>query len=773
MARLAHPSMDDYHKCRMIQRFHLQVEGIVQGVGFRPYIFALAREYKLSGWVLNNSRGVEIEIEGPETNCEQFLAALRDKAPPLSRIQSVVVNEIPATGGAVFSVLESKEIPDRLPLISPDTDVCPDCLKELFDPADRRYHYPFINCTNCGPRFTIIKDIPYDRRMTTMSAFVMCPACEREFNDPHNRRFHAQPTGCWQCGPRLMLLDSDGNAVPDVNPIQKTVELLQQGNIVAVKGLGGFHLAVDATVEPAVVRLRERKHREEKPFAIMVRDIQTVRNLCDISLEEEELLMSRLKPILLLKKKPVSIIAESVAPGNLFFGVMLPYTPIHHLIFENHFIALVMTSANISEEPIVIDNEEALARLRGIADYFLVHNRDIYMRADDSIVRTMAGKLSVQRRARGLVPLAIPLLHNGPDVLACGGELKNTICLTRGTNAFLSQHIGTMDNPETMRTFLQSIAQLKKILRTEPEIIAHDLHPDYKATQYALQQHGYNICGVQHHFAHVVSCLAENSASGPAIGVVFDGAGWGEDGAIWGSEFFVCDDSQYIRKAHFAYVALPGGDAAAREPYRMAISYLYQTFKEDLMNLGLPVLQQFRGRIGPLIAMIQRSINAPLTSSCGRLFDAVAALLDLRYIMSFEGQAPMELEMAITDAGDDYYPYQIIPPTDKTLCLVCFEPTIKAIVNDKVHNCNPGVISCRFHNSIAHVIADVCEQIRQEERVDLVALSGGVFQNLYLLTRTVELLQRSAFKVLTHGQVPPNDGGIALGQAVAARRACT
>lgn len=756
----------------MIKRFHLQIEGIVQGVGFRPFIFSLARDHNLSGWVLNNSRGVEIEIEGTESDSKRFLAELHDKAPPLSRVQTVTVSEIPAKGETSFSVRESREIADRLPLISPDTDVCNDCLRELFDPSDRRYHYPFINCTNCGPRFTIIKDIPYDRNLTTMSAFVMCPACEREFNDPSNRRFHAQPTGCWECGPRLMLLDSHGNAISDVDPIHKTIELLLQGCIVAIKGLGGFHLAVDATVEQAVVRLRERKHREEKPFAIMARDLQTVRNLCFMTPEEEEILVSRLKPILLLKKNSAAMIAESVAPRNSFFGVMLPYTPIHHLIFENNFIALVMTSANISEEPIVKDNEEALERLRHIADYFLVHNRDIYVRADDSILRTMAGKMSVQRRARGLVPNAIPLLVTGPEVLACGGELKNTFCLTKGTNAFLSQYIGTMDNPETMRNFLHSINQLKKILRTEPEIIAYDFHPDYKSTRYALQQHGYKLCGVQHHFAHVISCLAENCSSGPAIGVAFDGTGWGDDGMVWGSEFFICDYSQYVRKAHFSYVAQPGSDAAAREPYRMAISYLYQTFKDDIMNLRLPVLQQFRDRLGALLTMIQRSINAPLTSSCGRLFDAVAALVDVRYIMTFEGQAPMELEMAITDFHDEYYPYQIIPPTGETSRLICFEPMIKAIVHDKLRNLPPGVISCRFHNTIARVIGDICEQIRQEEGVDLVALSGGVFQNLYLLTRTVDLLQQMGFRVLTHVQVPTNDGGIALGQAVAARIAC-
>ena len=752
----------------MIKRFHLLIKGIVQGVGFRPFVFSLAKKHNLSGWVLNNSQGVEIEIEGSEHNGKEFIALLQAQAPPLSRIQSVHVQEIPVTGDASFMILESKELPDRLPLISPDTDVCEDCLRELFDPADRRYRYPFINCTNCGPRFTIIKDIPYDRHRTTMQPFTMCPECAHEYNNPHDRRFHAQPVGCWQCGPRLMLLDGDGNEIPAADPIQKTVELLLDGSIVAIKGLGGFHLAVDAASNASVLRLRERKLREEKPFAIMVRDIEKARQLCFISAEEEDILLSRLKPILLLRKKPGDLIAESIAPRNRFLGIMLPYTPVHHLILDSTFAALVMTSANITEEPLARRNDEALERLHGIADYFLVHNRDIHIRADDSILRTMAGKLSIQRRSRGLVPIAIPLLEKGAEVLACGGELKNTICLTKGANAFLSQYIGTMDNAETLRIFLESVDHLQKILQVKPDVIAHDLHPDYRATRYALEQQNIKLLGVQHHFAHVVSCIAEHSLAGPAIGVAFDGTGYGDDGLIWGSEFFTFDYAHYVRKAHFSYIPMPGGDAAAKEPYRMAISYLYQTYKDAVFSLDLPVVTRYRDRLDTLVSMMERRINSPLTSSCGRLFDAVAALSDLRYVMTFEGQAPMELEMAMSGEHEDCYHYQI----DDGICAaISFESMVRAIVEDIGNNVGPGIISSRFHNTIVCVIADMCERIRAQDGLDIVALSGGVFQNLYLLTRAVAALQQKGFRVLTHQQVPTNDGGIALGQAVVARRA--
>ena len=753
----------------MIKRFNLQIKGIVQGVGFRPFVFSLAKKHNLSGWVLNNSQGVEIEIEGSENNSKEFIALLQASAPPLSRIQSVHVQEIPVTGDALFMILESKELPDRLPLISPDTDVCEDCLRELFDPADRRYRYPFINCTNCGPRFTIIKDIPYDRHRTTMQPFTMCPECALEYNNPHDRRFHAQPVGCWQCGPRLMLLDGDGNEIPAADPIQKTVELLLDGSIVAIKGLGGFHLAVDATSNASVLRLRERKLREEKPFAIMVRDIEKARQLCFISAEEEDILLSRLKPILLLRKNPNNLIAESVAPRNRFLGIMLPYTPVHHLILDSGFQALVMTSANITEEPLAKGNDEALERLHGIADYFLLHNRDIHIRADDSILRTMAGKLSIQRRSRGLVPFAIPLVEKGTEVLACGGELKNTLCLTKGANAFLSQYIGTMDNAETLRIFLESVDHLQKILQVKPDVIAHDLHPDYRATRYALEQQNIKLIGVQHHFAHVVSCIAEHSLTGPAIGVAFDGTGYGDDGLIWGSEFFTFDYAHYVRKAHFSYIPMPGGDAAAKEPYRMAISYLYQTYKDAVFSLDLPVVNRYRARLGTLVAMMERRINSPLTSSCGRLFDAVAALTDLRYVMTFEGQAPMELEMAMSGEHEDCYHYQI---KDGICAAISFESMVREIVDDIGNNVGLDIISSRFHNTIMCVIVDMCERIRAQDGLDIVALSGGVFQNLYLLTRTVAALQRKGFRVLTHEQVPTNDGGIALGQAVVARRAC-
>ena len=756
----------------MLKRLNLQIEGIVQGVGFRPFVYSTARACGLSGWVLNNSRGVELEIEGPEKSLSKFLSQLQETPPPLSRIISVRQKETPLTGDNTFIIYESKELADRVPFISPDTDVCDDCLRELFDPSDRRYCYPFINCTNCGPRFTIIQDIPYDRDRTTMRAFTMCPECGREYHDPLDRRFHAQPIGCWKCGPSLMILDKDGAEVRDPDPVLKTIELLAGGTIVAIKGLGGFHLAVDATSEEAVQRLRERKHREEKPFAIMVQDIEKAHQVCCISPSEEQILSSKLKPILLLEKRPGHGMAEAVAPGNRYFGIMLPYMPVHHLLLQGRFDALVMTSANITDEPITKDNHEALERLRGIADYFLTHNRDIHVRADDSILRTAAGKPSILRRSRGMVPLAIPLIEDGPDVLACGAELKNTVCFTKGIVAFLSQYIGDMENAETDRIFTESIHHLKNILEVSPEVIAYDLHPGYRATQYALDQKYARAVGVQHHFAHVAACLAEHGIDGPAIGVAFDGTGYGDDGNIWGSEFFTFDYSRYCRRAHFAYVALPGGDAAAREPYRMAVSYLYATFKEKLPGLRLPLLQKYADRVQPFMAMIDRGVNSPLTSSCGRLFDAVASLAGIRDVMSFEGQAPMELEMAIDAPHDLLYGYQVAAQTSGTDFIISFEPMITELVDDICSSKAASFISCRFHNTIAQVIADICGRLRQQEGINLVALSGGVFQNMYLLTRAVDLLRSKGFTVMTHEQVPTNDSGISLGQAVIARRAC-
>jgi hydrogenase maturation protein HypF len=604
-----------------------------------------------------------------------------------------------------------------------------------------------------------------------MKVFPMCTECQREYNDPANRRFHAQPIGCWQCGPRVQILNASGKTMNADDPIQRTIDLLLQGYIVAVKGLGGFHLAVDAASDKAVLRLRERKLREEKPFAVMVRDIEIARRLCIISPDEEEILTSKLKPILLLKKRHGHGIAESVAPNNLFFGIMLPYTPIHHLLLRDMLKALVMTSANLTEEPITKDNDEALARLQGIADYFLVHNRDIHVRADDSILRTMAGSISIQRRSRGMVPVSLPLGEDGAEVLACGGELKTVICLTKGTNAFLSQYIGDMENAETYRIFLESIKHMQTILQVSPEVIACDLHPNYLATRYALDQKGLCLVSVQHHFAHVVGTLAEHLQEGPAIGVAFDGTGYGDDGHIWGSEFFAFDYSQYVRKAHFTYVPMPGSNAAAKEPWRMAVSYLYQTFKDHIVDLKLPVLEKHKENLKTLITMIDRNVNSPLTSSCGRLFDAIAGIAGLRDVMTFEGQAPMELEMAIGTPHNETYPYQVHESAPHTPLTISFNPLIIELLEDIKRNTSASYISCRFHNTIAQVIVDMCEKIRSETELNLVALSGGVFQNLYLLTRAVELLRMKGFIVLTHQQIPTNDGGIALGQAVIARRA--
>ncbi len=755
----------------MTKRLNVQVEGIVQGVGFRPYVFTIARQSDLSGWVLNNARGVEIEIEGEDGLVSKFLEKLEQYPPPLCRIHSVQSKEIPVREEKTFYIRESRQPGTRLPLISPDTDVCEDCLKELFDPSDRRYRYPFINCTNCGPRFTIIKDIPYDRDKTTMHVFEMCSVCKSEYDDPLNRRFHAQPIGCWQCGPGLTLLNASGQQVEADDPIRETIKLLQQDKIIAVKGLGGFHLSVDATSEKAVLKLRTKKHREEKPFALMVADIEKARQICFVSSHEEKMLACSSKPIVLLNKKPQNFIAESVAPGNNFFGIMLPSTPVQHLILRDSFDALVMTSGNISEEPIARDNKEALECLGSIADYFLVNNRDIHVRADDSIIRSMAGEMTVLRRSRGHVPVSIPLIEEGCDVLALGGELKNTICFTKGKKAFPSQHIGDMENAETFRIFLESISHLQNILQVCPDVLAYDLHPDYLASGYALDQTGFRLIGVQHHFAHVVSCLAEHGEDGPAIGVAFDGTGYGDDEKIWGGEFFTFDYSKYIRRGYFDYIPMPGADYAVKEPYRMGISYLYRTFRNDIFELDLPILKKHRNSLEIFTKMIDRNINSPLTSSCGRLFDAVAAIIGIREVMTFEGQAPMELEMNINEVVEDEYDYQIFTKQDCAEFQVSFEPLISQIVRDLNNEKTTSEISCRFHNTISRLIVDVCKKIRADNGINLVALSGGVFQNLYLLERAVRLLRQTGFRVLTHKLVPPNDGGISLGQAVIARRA--
>ncbi|HEV2175564.1 MAG TPA: carbamoyltransferase HypF, partial [Nitrospira sp.] len=613
-------------------RRQVEVSGIVQGVGFRPYIYRLATERQLVGTISNTSAGVVIEVQGPAATVDDFISRLSQEAPPLSRITEIKTRDLPLNGDHEFRIVASRgEEPVRT-LISPDVATCDDCLSEMFDPADRRYRYPFTNCTNCGPRFTITHSIPYDRPFTSMAPFKMCSACQAEYDNPANRRFHAQPNACWDCGPQLEFWDNNGTVIDSVDPIAASIQALREGKIIAVKGLGGFHLAADATNAEAVALLRERKRRVGKPFAIMVPELRAAERICDVSTEEAAVLQSIQRPIVLLRRRLTeSGISGEVAPGNNYLGVFLPYTPIHHLLLkEGKFAALVMTSGNLSEEPIAITNDEARQRLSGLAEFYLVHNREVLLRCDDSVVRVLSSGPKLQagtpqqlRRSRGFVPVPVFLHEEVSSILAVGGELKNTICLTKDKHAFLSQHVGDLENLESYNFFEEAIAHLQKVLEINPELIAYDLHPDYFSTKWALHRADLPLVGVQHHHAHVASCMAENHLEGTVIGFALDGTGYGTDGNIWGGEVLIAGYKDFERAAHFEYVPLPGGAAAIHEPWRMAVSYLAHHFGSNLKSLKLPFLREISdAKLDLVLRIIDRGINSPLTSSCGRLFDA-------------------------------------------------------------------------------------------------------------------------------------------------------
>ncbi len=746
----------------------LQIGGIVQGVGFRPFVFQLAARHRLTGEIANTAEGVDIQIEGPSRDIDRFMKDLVELAPPLSHITDIKEQLQPATGlFTKFSITKSRGHQDaRSALISPDVSICADCLGELFDPANRRFQYPFINCTNCGPRYTIIDDIPYDRPNTSMRHFTMCADCQAEYDNPTDRRFHAQPNACAVCGPHVSLLNREGRTVGSEDPIEKTAELLKAGEIVAIKGLGGFHLAVDAVHESAVEKLRSRKRREEKPFALMARNLESIRLFANITVEEERLLCSIARPIVLLQKKHPHPIAAQVSPGNRYFGVMLPYTPLHYLLLAYGFKALVMTSGNLSEEPIAMDNEEALLRLAGIADYFLFHDREIYLRSDDSIVRHAAGDTRFIRRSRGYVPTPVFLIHSQPSVLGCGGELKNTVCLTRKDQAFLSQHIGDLENPATETFFEYTVVHMQRILRVVPELIAHDLHPDYLSTRYALSREDKPCVGVQHHHAHIVACMAENRIVEPVIGLAFDGTGYGNDGCIWGGEILLSHLDRFQRLAHLDYVAMPGSTSAIREPWRMAMAYLYDAFGSSGLDMDIPFIRNAdpeKWRV--IIRMMEKSINSPLTSSLGRLFDGMAALIGLRQQVRYEGQAAMELEMIADTTMQSGYDYEWSSGPPHRIAL---RPIVQGVVADVKINTPPAVISGKLHVTLIRLFTDLCENLRKEVGLNRVALSGGVFQNAILLCGLMRNLERSGFTVYTHKRVPCNDGGLSLGQAVIA-----
>lgn len=766
----------------------IHISGIVQGVGFRPFVYNLAARYGLTGWVRNTSAGVDIAVDGSQDALDGFITALRDEAPPLSRIDEFTASYGAAGGFSRFEILQSEAIPEGFQPISPDVAICSDCLRELFDTHDRRYRYPFINCTNCGPRFTIIQDIPYDRPKTTMSGFAMCADCAREYSDAGDRRFHAQPVACPNCGPRVWLENVKGERIErvaeDDAAILRTRDLLSGGQIVAIKGLGGFHLACDATNAAAVSELRRRKLRVDKPFALMMLDLATVEEHCLVDDAARRALESAARPIVLLRRRPASNIGREVAPGQDWIGVMLPYTPLHYLLLADSLHAphpqlppLVMTSGNLSEEPIATDNAEARRRLAALADAFLMHDRDIYIRCDDSVVRLFddqsgeAASTAIypMRRSRGYTPFPVKLPWQAAPLLAAGAELKNTFCLTNRSYAFLSHHIGDMENYETLQSFEQGIRHFEHLFRVKPEAVAYDLHPDYLATRYAVQraqQEGLEAIGVQHHHAHVASCMAEHGLDGsrPVIGVAFDGTGYGDDGAIWGGEFLVADYLQYRRPFHLGYFPLPGGDAAIRHPARIALALLW--------SLGIewdPRLASVRDfspdESAVLLAQLERRLNAPNTSSMGRLFDAAAALTGVRQKVNYEAQAAIEFEALADEASTEAYPFELGPDT------VDVRLAIQRLLADVFAGTPVSAISARFHNGLAAMVADACSRIRLETGSDQAVLSGGVWQNITLLRRTLSLLRNAGFQVYIHRAVPTNDGGLSLGQAaIAAQR---
>jgi hydrogenase maturation protein HypF len=752
----------------------VKVWGVVQGVGFRPFVYRLAHEHNLNGWVRNTSANVTIEVEGGEASLKSFMAALKTEAPPMARIEEVATSFHALVGYTSFEIRGSRPQKGKYQLVSPDIATCPDCLREVLSPGDRRYGYPFTNCTNCGPRFTIIEDIPYDRPQTTMAGFQMCPECQREYDDPSDRRFHAQPNACPRCGPRLELVDVGGRLIESQDVIKAASVLLKEGRIMAVRGLGGFQLACDATNETAVATLRRRKRRPAKPLAVMMATLEEITRHCGLSTEEERLLRSPQCPIVLLKwRRSASSVVATVAPNLKYLGVMLPYTPLHHLLLRETGRPLVMTSGNLSEEPIARDNDEALVRLRGIADYFLVHNRGISARYDDSVFMVVNKVPQPVRRARGYAPYPIFLPFRSKQVLACGAEEKNTFCLTKDNHAFVSQHIGDMENEETLAHFENTIELYKRLFRIEPEVVAYDMHPEYLATKYARQvvsELGLPAVPVQHHHAHIASCLAEHKAKGPVIGVAFDGTGFGTDAAIWGGEFLLADYKDFQRLGHLEYVPLPGGAAAIKRPYRMALSYLYTLLDADFPLAGLPLSGLDPEEVAVVKKQLARGINSPPTSSAGRLFDAVSALTGVRGIIDYEAQAAIELEMQAPDEIDriEKRPYLFTVTTEQGVRVVRLGELISAVVRDVKNQVPVPLISLRFHQTVAEIITEVVRGIARETGVNEVALSGGVFQNRLLFRLTTAALKKAGLAVLSHRLVPCNDGGISLGQAAIA-----
>jgi hydrogenase maturation protein HypF len=747
----------------------IELTGIVQGVGFRPTVYRLARERNIKGFVRNDGRGVTIDAEGEVLELDGLMDDLKTKLPPRASIQTIKTRNLDPRGYTDFTIDVSGEEDQKTSLVSPDIATCPDCLSEILDPKDRRFRYPFTNCTNCGPRFTIVRDIPYDRKNTTMSVFRMCSQCASEYGDPENRRFHAQPNACPVCGPRVSLTGRSGEVVAEGDDaVRKAAQLLKEGKIVATKGLGGFHLACDAMNPESVVRLRRRKYREDKPFALMAPSIAAVSRHCLVSSFEKELLESPERPIVLLEKREDSGIARDVAPGQKYLGFMLPYTPLHHLLLRDSGLVLVMTSGNISDEPISYKDDEARDRLKAIADYFLVHAREIETRCDDSVTREFKGRQYIVRRGRGYSPKPIALPFDlKKHILSCGGELKNTFCLARDNSAFLSHYVGDLKNLETFESFTQGIEHYSRLFSVNPEVVAHDLHPDYLSTRYALGLPGVQRIGVQHHHAHVAAVMVENGIEGDVIGVALDGAGYGTDGKIWGCEFMVANYHRCGRVAHLDYLPMPGGDAAAREPYRMAVSYLDRAYGNAMFDLEIDIFKRHdRKRIEVLLEMARKGFNSPQASSAGRLFDAVSSIVSLRDRVNYEGQAAVDLEMDALESSGEPYPYAI--RTEEEGLVIDVTPMIRSIVDDLTAGVETGMISATFHRTMALLVLDMCRRIRESYKLGRVALSGGVFQNMLLLSDVFSLLEKDGFQVFIHHVVPTNDGCVSLGQVAVA-----
>ncbi len=738
------------------------VKGVVQGVGFRPFVYRLAERFHLTGWVKNSPQGAELEVEGAGTDLEAFLLALQQEAPPGAILKDLEVRWGKPKDFAGFEILQSLVEGGKEAWILPDLATCPECLAELFDPKDRRYRYPFLNCTHCGPRFSIIESLPYDRPRTTMKVFPLCDECRREYEDPKNRRFHAQPTACPQCGPRASINSNEGSTLEEKEEaLQYAVQALKEGKILAVKGLGGYHLWCDARNERAVKELRRRKKREEKPLALMAPSLEWVKKACEVSPEEEKLLVSPQSPIVLLRRRAETDVAESVAPDNPTLGIMLPYAPLHHLLLKDLGFPVVATSGNLSDEPICIDEKEAFERLGGIADYFLAHNRPIARPVDDSVCRLLAGEPQVLRRARGYAPLPVEIAFTGRPLMAFGAHLKNTVALYENGKVFLSQHIGDLDTPEALSHFNRVVADLPRLYEVDPSRVVCDLHPDYASTRMA-EKTGKIVQRVQHHVAHIFACAAENQVASPFLGVAWDGAGLGEDNTIWGGEFFRVEKSQVKRVGRFLPFLLLGGDMAALEPRRSALGVLYEIFGKDVFDKeDLPSLGFFTATERKLLkSMAEKGLNTPRTSSAGRLFDAAASLTGLCQVSRFEGQAAMKMEFALpADPGPRTYPLEF-READKFWELD-WRPLIQQLLKEAASNIPVPELSTGFHNGLAEGIVKAARR----EGLEQVVLSGGCFQNKYLSTRVIQGLKRKGFTPFWHRQTPPNDGGIALGQA--------